>query len=399
VFSTLRAEQLDLSRTQALGVRDLKHFLEFAERGPRALAEATKGSLGGFESPFEEAVAAALASKGWEVHTQIGASSFRVDLAVVHPDARGTYLCGVECDGATYHRSATARDRDMLREQVLRGLGWEILRVWSTDWWIDRAGTFEKVHHALTGLLERSRATRAKEQELLAAKQSAEDAIAKAQEGAAASTRDEVAHGRPDAPQKHDAVLVQPSGVELQEPVYARNESARSETLSVRFIEADPRSAVDAVNPELFFDRTYDDQLRRMVEHVAEVEGPVLDAVLARRIARSHGWQRTGARIQERVTALAAKVLRSTDEDVGVFFWSHKRGPEAPVRFRVGGEDARGVEEVCLAELVALARTVSEEGKSGDMAVSAMAQALGLRHVRAANRIRLEKALAAARDA
>ncbi|MDT1898550.1 hypothetical protein FPK53_22035, partial [Acinetobacter baumannii] len=103
IFASLKAEQFDLSRTQAAGVRDLKHFLEFAERGPRALAEATKGSLGGFESPFEEAVAAALASKGWQVQTQIGASSFRVDLGVVHPDAPGTYLCGVECDGATYH--------------------------------------------------------------------------------------------------------------------------------------------------------------------------------------------------------------------------------------------------------------------------------------------------------
>jgi very-short-patch-repair endonuclease len=163
VFSSLKSEQMDLARTQALGVRDLKHFLAFAERGPRALAEATRGSQGDFESPFEEAVASALAAKGWELHTQIGASSFRVDLAVVHPDARGSYLTGIECDGATYHRSATARDRDMLREQVLRGLGWEILRVWSTDWWVDRVGTLQKLDLKLQGLLQASRTRRAGE--------------------------------------------------------------------------------------------------------------------------------------------------------------------------------------------------------------------------------------------
>ena len=157
VFSSLKGEQFDLSRTQAAGVRDLKHFLEFAERGPRALAEATRGSQGGFDSPFEEAVAAALAARGWRVDTQVGASSFRVDLAIVHPDTPGVYLCGVECDGATYHRSATARDRDLLREQVLRGLGWEILRIWSTDWWIDREGTLDQVHGELARLLEASR--------------------------------------------------------------------------------------------------------------------------------------------------------------------------------------------------------------------------------------------------
>ncbi|HQU09777.1 MAG TPA: AAA domain-containing protein, partial [Opitutales bacterium] len=75
IFSSLRPEQIDLSRTNAIGVRDLKHFLEFAERGPRALAEATFGSIGSFESPFEKAVADALNRKGWQVHPQVGVSS------------------------------------------------------------------------------------------------------------------------------------------------------------------------------------------------------------------------------------------------------------------------------------------------------------------------------------
>ena len=167
VYSSLKGEQMNLAGTQARGVRDLKHFLEFAERGTRALAESKRGSQGGFESPFEAAVAAALTSKGWEIHTQIGASSFRIDLAVVHPDARGSYLSGIECDGATYHRSATARDRDMLREQVLRGLGWEILRVWSTDWWVDSAGTLLKLESRLQELLQISRELRAKQAQAL----------------------------------------------------------------------------------------------------------------------------------------------------------------------------------------------------------------------------------------
>lgn len=161
VFSSLRGDQMDLSRTQAAGVRDLKHFLEFAEHGPRALAQAHHGSQGDFESPFEASVAAALGRKGWQVHTQIGASSFRIDLGVVHPDFAGRYLAGVECDGATYHRSATARDRDKLREQVLRGLGWEIVRIWSTDWWVNPGGTLEQAHAALSALLERDRRQRA----------------------------------------------------------------------------------------------------------------------------------------------------------------------------------------------------------------------------------------------
>ncbi|MCB9739867.1 MAG: DUF4011 domain-containing protein, partial [Deltaproteobacteria bacterium] len=44
VYSSFTSEKIDLSRTKADGMRDLKHFLDFAERGPCALAEAFAGS-------------------------------------------------------------------------------------------------------------------------------------------------------------------------------------------------------------------------------------------------------------------------------------------------------------------------------------------------------------------
>jgi very-short-patch-repair endonuclease len=138
LFATLKPDQIDLSRTKAAGVRDLKHFLEYAERGPRALAQAAAPLDRDTESPFEDAVQKALEDRGWIVHPQVGVAGFRVDFGVVHPEAPGRYLAGVECDGATYHRSATARDRDLLRERVLRNLGWRIHRIWSTDWWVGR---------------------------------------------------------------------------------------------------------------------------------------------------------------------------------------------------------------------------------------------------------------------
>ncbi|MFC4159014.1 DUF4011 domain-containing protein [Chitinimonas lacunae] len=157
VFSSLGPEQLDLSRTQAAGVRDLKHFMEFAERGSRALGEAVHGSVGSYDSPFEQQVALALMARGWQVHPQVGVSSFRIDLGIVDPDAPGRYLAGVECDGATYHRSATARDRDKLREQVLNGLGWTLVRVWSTDWWLDPQACADKIAARLEALLAQRR--------------------------------------------------------------------------------------------------------------------------------------------------------------------------------------------------------------------------------------------------
>ena len=390
VFSSVKAEQFDLSRTQGLGVHDLKHFLEFAERGTRALAEATKGSLGGFESPFEEAVAGALASKDWRVDTQIGASSFRVDLAVVHPDAPGLYLCGVECDGATYHRSATARDRDLLREQVLRGLGWEVLRVWSTDWWIDRNGTLAKLHEGLEALLAKSREARAREKELENAKRAAEEAILRAREEAAAQAGEAVepVPAQPRGPAQRPASVDEA----MREEVYARPHLQASSS-SAGFTEADLRNAGVIAKPEAFFDVAYDAQLRAMIDFVVDIEGPTLDSVLARRIARAHGWQRTGARIQDRVSILAASHLRTTHESVGSFFWPRSQLPDAPLAFRGGSEDGRSVDEICMPELVALAKNVVAGGASGDSAVVAMARQLGQQRVRAAGRGRFEEAL------
>lgn len=383
VFSSLKADQFDLSRTQAAGVRDLKHFLEFAERGPRALAEATKGSLGGFESPFEEAVASALASKGWQVQTQIGASSFRVDLGVVHPDAPGTFLCGVECDGATYHRSATARDRDMLREQVLRGLGWEIVRIWSTDWWVDKAGTLAKVHASLGRLLESSRLQRSKAKERETAEVEAREVItqARAEAAAALATAAQVDTDISEEVTDHDAVDLHNATGTVQQPAMELSE------FSIK------------TSPEAFFDVTYDGQLRAMVEKMVMRDGPTRDTVLARKIARVHGWQRTGKRIQERVSAIAFSCLKHAEEDVGIFFSAKEYGGlNSSIDFNFNLDVVRNVDEICMAELVFLSKLVLAEGNEGDGAVVAMAKRLGVHHVRAASRVRIESALEAAQQ-
>lgn len=150
VYSTLRAQQIDTSRTDKLGVHHLKAFLEYAEHGPQTLhSSALVDSHKTFDSPFEEDVARRLEALGWTIHTQVGVAGYRIDLAVVHPKAQGAYMVGVECDGATYHSAATARDRDRLRQAVLERLGWRIYRIWSTDWWHDSARVLEALHGKL----------------------------------------------------------------------------------------------------------------------------------------------------------------------------------------------------------------------------------------------------------
>lgn len=358
VFSTLRPEQMDLSRTQARGVSELKHFLDFAERGPRAFAELVKRSTGDFESPFEEYVSSALQSRGWTVHTQVGASDFRIDLGVVHPDAAGIYVAGVECDGATYHRSATARDRDKLREQVLRDLGWEILRVWSTDWWIDRETTLNTLDERLRAILEKSRTRRAEAHKL-------------------------APHlGSISEPDQSDSPKGAPARTAMAADIRESRRNQAQHSLPIM-------NGADAAQ---FFECSYDAELTQMVTGIVESEGPILDEVLARRIARLHEWQRTGTKITERVIGIASKACKKTkEESVGTFFWPRGMDVEQLIPFRPGLE--RSVDEICMPELVSLALDVLAAGKSGEDAIAAMAKAVGLLRLRATSRPRLESAV------
>lgn len=382
VFGSFQPEQMDLSRTQALGVRDLKHFLEFADRGARALGESIYGSVGDFDSPFEKAVAIALTEKGWKVHPQVGVSAFRIDLGVVDPDAPGRYLAGVECDGATYHRSATARDRDKLREQVLRGLGWEIMRIWSTDWWIDMPGTLEKIHFQLESRLAEQRVETAKAEEQ--AEKLAQQAIADAMVMTEGQTEVSISDAEMLTKDTHQSV-----------ETYARNAAVtpNAQHPGFQFVEADLASTGLEVDAGAFFDAEYDAQLLKMIEHVVRVEGPVLDEVLARRIARLHGWVRTGARIQERVVGLASIHYDSGSEDVGTFFWAKDSSSADAIRFRRPAEGvARSVDEISLPELKALAFEMRAAGHDQETGIQAMAREIGLRKLSAVSRARLESA-------
>ena len=156
LFTSFDSTMIDTSRTSARGVKDLKAYIDYATRGPVALAQKAEFENGhdNFDSEFEEAVAIKLREKGWQIRTQIGVSKFRIDLGVLNPDKGGVFLAGIECDGATYHSSPSARDRDRVRHIILENLGWKLIRIWSTDFIINPEKVINQVHMQLKALLE-----------------------------------------------------------------------------------------------------------------------------------------------------------------------------------------------------------------------------------------------------
>ena len=135
LVGSIMPTDIDVERILSDGPKLLRAYIDFAIHGTESLArEITESDVVEHDSPFEEAVYNFLDRKGYKVATQVGCSGYRIDMAVKHPTLSGVYILGVECDGATYHSARTARERDRLRQEVLENMGWNIYRIWSTDW-------------------------------------------------------------------------------------------------------------------------------------------------------------------------------------------------------------------------------------------------------------------------
>jgi very-short-patch-repair endonuclease len=152
VFTSMRSDDIRATDSSSLGVKALKSYLEYAETGRLEEGETTGREP---DSDFEIFVRDRLVQQGFEVVPQVGVAGYFIDLAVKHPKGSG-YLLGIECDGATYHSSKSARDRDRLREEVLVGLKWSIYRIWSTDWFANPEHEFTRLLAHIEQLIART---------------------------------------------------------------------------------------------------------------------------------------------------------------------------------------------------------------------------------------------------
>ncbi|HEX6095768.1 MAG TPA: DUF3320 domain-containing protein [Thermoanaerobaculia bacterium] len=302
VFSNFTAQELVLDGSNSRGLFALKAFLEYAQTRRLVTADAADDED---DAAFEDALAEVLEGHGHTVRRRVGCAGFRVDLAVVDPEAPGRYLLGIECDGPKYYDAAVARDRDRLREQMLQRLGWTIHRVWSTDWYRDPEAVISR-------LLEAARGGQA----ILSVPVAVDEGTGRI--------------ACPPLPEPEVVVEVQPEEI----PSYEVCRDLRIPVIG----------ELHLVAPEM---------LAAAVEDVVRVEGPVHVDEVVRRIRTLWGLQRAGNRIREAIERGAQIALRrqAVARD-GEFL----RLPDAPVvpRRRNGDPPARVelIADVELAEAV-----------------------------------------------
>lgn len=362
VFSSMVAEDIKNAYLQATesGVGDLKRYLSFARDGVGALETYSSPTGRDVDSEFEAQVLRRLSERGWNIHLQVGISKFRIDLGVVDPRKPGRYLAGVECDGATYHSCATARDRDIVRQGVLENLGWKILRIWSTDWWNDPDAEVERIHG-----------------ELLMLKEIPLD-----------DPQDEDADFDPDTCAVEETETESESDMDdeaVDEPILLRADAAGSPIHERYPTYQAPNAGVVSID---IYDIRASASAVKAAEQALKTSAPMLKEPLYRSVLEAFEQRRLTSKAEKALDRYLMRIP-STVEHGEKVFWESEEQTQGYVEFRVRGN--RTLSEVPLIELVNLANELlmhAIQCPKVDLA-KAMSEQLGLQRMTADARARL----------
>lgn len=277
----------------ATGVLSLRAYLDFARRGIEALAVEVGAGGSDTESPFEEDVLRYIQSLGHLATPQVGVAGYRIDLGVRDPADPSRYVLGVECDGAMYHSTRVARDRDRLREEVIRGLGWRLHRIWSASWFYNQEEQRQRLVKAIEQAIQRS----------------------------------------PEKPTPR----VPESEVQVEQVDFSAPPD-----WAIPYEEAVPTP------PRIFFemhDPAARADLRRMIKEVLAIEAPVHEERVLRLVREAWGVGRAGHRIKTAFDSAAGdlEVRRDLLRDANGFWW---RGDQDTFDVRAPAEDAESIRPV-----------------------------------------------------
>lgn len=303
IYSTLRSEMIDLNRTSSIGVAGLKRFLEYAEKGTRSTISSVPRQLSEATASIETIIADRLRSLGYTVHTDIGCSGYKIDIGIVDTENTSNYQLGIICDGKNYKRTKTARDREIVQNNVLKALGWDIYRIWTMDWW-------EKPDEVMATI-----------QEAIARKKSSKVGSMAAAE--INSTPTEVAAPAPTAQITNNEI----SFVLKASPAAPEKQAASILSTQNRIEQKYKFAKITPYNysPEDFFFTDSYSILLSQIRKIMESEAPISKSLLCKKILSEWGISRLGTRVEAQIeTALDTLNIYRTEYEGLVFCWNDK---------------------------------------------------------------------------
>ncbi|MBO4606743.1 MAG: DUF4011 domain-containing protein [Prevotella sp.] len=328
VFSTLRPEQIDLNRSRARGVEGLKRFLEFAKSGRMSVAASQIEEQ--TETTLIDSIAEKLRQKGFQVDTLVGRSRFKIDLAVIDPEDKDGYILGIMCDGKNYFNTRTERDREIGQPGVLKGLGWNLIRVWTIDWFMNRETVLERILKRIESI---QNTRKSKQQE--AAKPQTKSAQLKSAPKASAKSEPETA-----ARTLAQAVPFEVAEDEIITEITNENEE-----------EYQPKHfspCYDYYWPRLF--QTARRTMTNSIKAVIHQEQPVTLNTICKRIAELFSQSRA-LRIQDEVKALADTIAYRDPHSptLNPYYWESAEAAQGYNKYRKS--NGRDIDEIPLIEI------------------------------------------------
>lgn len=389
VVSSMTSADIRPGENAKEGVKALKAYLEFAATG---MLEGSDAEVRGEpDSDFEEFVGRALSLKGYEVHYQVGVAGFRIDLGIRHSKYPHGYISGIECDGAMYHSARSARDRDLLRQQQLERMGWDIYRIWSTDWFEDPDQELKKLLSHLESRVSHLESVVEEEPVADVTEEPIDDGSD--QDSVRFEELDEVfidqVHANPVVNYEPDSTddnsnFVRPSaprsgGEEELTPPNVDWTPFGSEFSKYQNSSNDIEDLVLAGHP----DQENSSTLQAIIWAVIEIEGPVHQNIIVDRVRDVYGLSKLSGRPRYRVETLIREIVDTEDVNrVGMFYsisgqenWGLNRVP------RVAG--GRSIDQIPESELIAACeqKATQENISDAEQLLHRVANALGYERI------------------
>lgn len=315
VFSTLTPEQINLSATSAKGVAALKAFLEYADTNRLTLDGNSTKAYKNNTDGIAKAICAALKENGFDTDLWVGNSHYRIDIGVIDPENTENYILGILLDGSGYGNSKTTRDREIAQINVLNSLGWDIMRIWTMDWWDNSSKEISRILAKIADI-------KAGKEEI-----------------------------------KEEPIPVTES--EEEEAVYeesiAEEEAKEAVTEEVQEILI-PYTAFISDNPSIsgdaFVSGAYDTAIIHTVLSVIACEAPISNSLLTKRVINSFGIVRAGNRIHSHIEKIISAVSPVFTEENGQRFYFGEQSEYPFIRVSKENENKRDIRDVSLCEAV-----------------------------------------------
>jgi very-short-patch-repair endonuclease len=317
VTSMVPGDIQDEGKSRGIGV--LKRYIAFAES--KILQEGVANSRE-IESPFQQwAIEQINALDGFSCDWEIGAQGYRIDIGVKHEDYPYGYILAVETDGASYHSTKSARDRDFLRQKILEGYGWHFHRIWSTDWIANPLWVRDKLHTAMKIRLNQC-----------------------------LENLEKIKEKNAEIGNDTDNIDVEASPEDMN--IYT----------GVQAYEYPETNVADymSINKNAFNNQSYKSELRKGIQGIIELESPISFNLLVERIRKAHGFHRAGQEIRHTVN-MATKNINRTIHNDEAYFWDDEMNPETYSDCRYPSKGFRDISNVAPEEVKAIAKYLSKD--------------------------------------